>query len=459
MALGHWTSAKQPVLVGAAAGGARAVEGRAPAVPRARQGGSAALPTTAPARAPASLLPAARTADAQRVHFWSPPDLPGLTFDPLLARLLHEEPVARVKLPHGDGHAWLVTRYDDVRFVSIDPRFGRRAVMGRDVTRLAPHFIPMDGAVGVCDPPEHTRMRRVVARAFTSRSLGRLRAYGQDVLDALLDRMEEHGGPLDLVEYLNRPFPLAMVGALMGVPEEDRPQMAQWTDTILSAARGREASERAKADMAAYFRRMSAGRTTGRDDDLGGALAEAVGEGVLSADEAAGLAVLVQIGGAHAVRNNSANMVYALLTHPAHLARLRTEPELVPQAVEELLRYIPHRNAVGLARIALEDVEVGGVLIRAGEPVYVSYLTANRDPDVFADPDRLDFDRVHNPHVSFGYGPHFCPASTLARMESEILLRSLWDRFPSLRLAVPEGELAWEQGALIRGPEKLPVTW
>nr|WP_324616739.1 cytochrome P450 [Streptomyces sp. XY332] len=152
-------------------------------------------------------------------------------------------------------------------------------------------------------------------------------------------------------------------------------------------------------------------------------------------------------------------MVYALLTHPAHLARLRTEPELVPQAVEELLRYIPHRNAVGLARIALEDVEVGGVLIRAGEPVYVSYLTANRDQDVFADPDRLDFDRVHNPHVSFGYGPHFCPASTLARMESEILLRSLWDRFPSLRLAVPEGELAWEQGALIRGPEKLPVTW
>ncbi|MFI5829118.1 cytochrome P450 [Streptomyces sp. NPDC051578] len=457
MALGHWTSVEEAVPVGAAVGGSRAAGGRAaPTVPRARPGATTAL-QPAPAKAPAPAADRAR--DERSVHFWAPPDLPGLTFDPLLARLLHEEPVARVTLPHGRGDAWLVTRYDDVRFVSVDPRFGRRAVMGRDITRLAPHFIPMDGAVGVCDPPDHTRMRRVVARAFTSRSLSRLRAYAQQVMDGLLDRMEEHGGPLDLVAHLNRPFPLAMVGALLGVPEEDRPRMARWTDTILSAARGREASERAKAEMADYFRRPPVREGSGAGEDLRGALADAVGEGVLSPDEAVGLAVLVQIGGAHAVRNNSANMVYALLTHPAHLARLRAEPELVPQAVEELLRYIPHRNAVGLARIALEDVEVGGVLIRAGEPVYVSYLTANRDPDVFADPDRLDFDRVHNPHVSFGHGPHFCPASTLARMESEIMLRSLWGRFPGLRLAVAEHELAWERGALIRGPEKLPVTW
>ncbi|MGW7325950.1 cytochrome P450 [Streptomyces sp. NPDC054845] len=459
MALGHWTSAKEPALVGAAVGGSRAAEGRAvPAVPRARPGGGApprpaAATATAPAAAPA------RADGEPSVHFWAPPDLPGLTFDPLLARLLHEEPVSRVRLPHGQGHAWLVTRYEDVRFVSIDPRFSRRAVLGHDVTRLAPHFVPTAGAVGVCDPPDHTRMRRVVAHAFTSRSLGRLREHAQRVVDGLLDRMEERGGPLDLVAHLNRPFPLAMVGALMGVPEEEQPQMARWTDTILSAARGREASEAAKAEMAGYFRRLLERRTTGPQEDLAGALAGAVGAAVLTADEAVGLAVLVQIGGTHAVRNNSANMVYALLTHPAHLARLRAEPELVPQAVEELLRYIPHRNAVGLARIALEDVEVGGVLIPAGEPVYVSYLTANRDPDVFADPDRLDFDRVHNPHVSFGYGPHFCPASALARMESEILLRSLWDRFPGLRLAVPEAELSWERGALIRGPEKLPVTW
>ncbi|GAA2753149.1 hypothetical protein GCM10010440_72100 [Kitasatospora cinereorecta] len=124
-----------------------------------------------------------------------------------------------------------------------------------------------------------------------------------------------------------------------------------------------------------------------------------------------------------------------------------------------MLRYIPHRNAVGLSRIALADVEVGGVVIPAGDPVYVSYLTANRDPEVFADPEELDFDRTDNPHLAFGHGPHYCPGAALARMESEIILGSLWRRFPRLRLAVPEEELRWQRGALIRGPEALPVEW
>ncbi|GAA3048808.1 cytochrome P450 [Streptomyces roseofulvus] len=399
------------------------------------------------------------TADTPEVHFWAVPDLTGLDFDPMLAKLLHEDPVTRVRLPHGEGHAWLVTRYEDVKFVSVDPRFSRQAVWGRSITRLAPHFIPMEGAVGFADPPDHTRMRRVVARAFSARALRSLRDHAQEVMDGLLDRMAERGAPADLMESVNRPFPLAMVSELMGVPEADRPLMAQWSDTIISAGAGREASERAKAEMGAYFTELI-GRRHGTDSDqLAAVLADAVDDGTLTEHEAVGLAVLIQIGGAHAVRNNSANMVYALLTHPEHLARLRAEPELIPQAVDELLRYIPHRNAVGLSRIATEDVEVGGVRIPAGDPVYVSYLTANRDPEVFAEPERLDFDRGHNPHVAFGHGPHYCPGSALARIESEILLASLWTRFPTLRLAVPEEALRWQRGALIRGPETLPVTW
>ncbi|MFE0650430.1 cytochrome P450 [Streptomyces sp. NPDC059534] len=394
-----------------------------------------------------------------RVHFWAVPDLTGLDFDPLLARLLHEDPVTRVRLPHGDGHAWLVTRYEDVKFVSVDPRFSRQAVWGRSITRAAPHFIPMEGAVGFADPPDHTRMRRVVARAFGARALGALRDHAQEVMDRLLDRVEEHGAPADLMELVNRPFPLAMVSELMGVPEADRPLMARWSDGILSAGGGREAAEQAKADLAHYFTELI-GRSHGTGKEtLAAVLADAVDDDTLTEHEAVGLAVLIQIGGAHAVRNNSANMVYALLTHPGHLARLRAEPHLVPQAVDELLRYIPHRNAVGLSRIALEDVEVGGVTIPAGEPVYVSYLTANRDPAVFPEPERLDFDRGHNPHVAFGHGPHYCPGSALARIESEILVQSLWTRFPDLRLAVPDEELRWQRGALIRGPETLPVTW
>ncbi|MGA5194425.1 cytochrome P450 [Streptomyces exfoliatus] len=398
-------------------------------------------------------------ADLPQVHFWAVPDLTGLDFDPLLAKLLHEDPVTRVRLPHGEGHAWLVTRYEDVKFVSVDPRFSRQAVWGRSITRVAPHFIPMEGAVGFADPPDHTRMRRVVARAFSARALRALRDHAQDVMDRLLDRVEEHGPPADLMELVNRPFPLAMVSELMGVPEGDQPLMARWSDTIISAAAGREASEQAKADMGRYFTEL-VGRNHGTGKEtLAAVLADAVDDETLTEHEAVGLAVLIQIGGAHAVRNNSANMVYALLTHPEHLARLRAEPALIPQAVDELLRYIPHRNAVGLSRIALEDVEVGGVTIPAGEPVYVSYLTANRDPAVFPDPERLDFDRGYNPHVAFGHGPHYCPGSALARIESEILVESLWTRFPDLRLAVPEDQLRWQRGALIRGPETLPVTW
>ncbi|MFJ9823155.1 cytochrome P450 [Streptomyces sp. NPDC101160] len=399
------------------------------------------------------------TTDEPQAHFWAVPDLTGLDFDPLLARLLHEDPVTRVRLPHGEGHAWLVTRYEDVKFVSVDPRFSRQAVYGRSITRLAPHFIPMEGAVGFADPPDHTRMRRVVARAFSARALRSLRDHAQDVLDRLLDRLERQGPPADLMELVNRPFPLAMVSELMGVPEGDQPLMANWSDTIISARAGREASERAKGEMARYFTELIARSHGTGKEFLAAVLADAIDDDTLDEQEAVGLAVLIQIGGAHAVRNNSANMVYALLTRPEHLARLRAEPALLPQAVDELLRYIPHRNAVGLSRIATEDVEVGGVRIPQGDPVYVSYLTANRDPAVFTEPEKLDFDRGYNPHVAFGHGPHYCPGSALARIESEILLDTLWTRFPDLRLAIPEEEIRWQRGALIRGPETLPVTW
>ncbi|MFI5529370.1 cytochrome P450 [Kitasatospora sp. NPDC051853] len=403
------------------------------------------------------------TAETAEVHFWNPPDLPGLEFDPMLHRLLHEDPVARVRLPNGTGHAWLVTRYEEVKFVSADPRFSRQAVWGRDVTRVAPHFIPMEGALGFADPPDHTRMRRVVAKAFTARAMRRLRERAQEVMDGLLDAMAaeraRHGGPVDLMAHLNRPFPLAMMGELMGVPTADHQLIADWTDTVISAGSGREASERAKEEFAEYFTELLGCRRLEPRDDLAGVLAEAVEDTTLTLREAVGLAVLIQLGGGHAVRNNSANMVFALLTHPGQLARLRTEPALLPQAVEELLRYIPHRNAVGLSRIALEDVEVGGVLIPAGDPVYVSYLTANRDPSVFADPDVLDLGRTENPHVSFGHGAHYCPGASMARLESELILTSLWDRFPRLRLAVPVDRLQWQRGALIRGPETLPVEW
>ncbi|WP_328584555.1 cytochrome P450 [Streptomyces sp. NBC_00370] len=399
------------------------------------------------------------TGETAPVRFWAVPDLPGLDFDPFLDDMLREDPITRIRLPNGEGYAWLVTRYEDVKAVTNDLRFSRQAVVGRSVTRLAPHFIPLDGAVGFADPPDHTRLRRSVAKAFTSRSVARVELRAQRIMDELVDAMEREGAPADLMTHVNGPFPLAVVSEIMGVPEQDRHLMRGWTSSILSSAHGRAHSDQAKEEIGGYFTELLGRPRATEDDDLAAQLSQAVAADELTLAEAVALAVLIQVSGAHAVTNNSANMLYALLTHPEQLARLRAEPALMPAAIEELLRFIPHRNGVGLARIAMEDVTVSGVRISPGEAVYASYLTANRDPDVFADPERLDFDRGPTPHLAFGHGPHYCVGPMLARLESRITLATLLDRLPGLRLAVPPEEVRWRRGALIRGPETLPVTW
>ncbi|URM88791.1 cytochrome P450 [Streptomyces sp. MRC013] len=392
------------------------------------------------------------------VRHWPALDLSGVDFDPVLARLMEEGPVTRVKLPNGSGWAWLVTRYDDVRMVTNDPRFSRKLVVENDVTRLAPHFIPVDGAVGFEDPPDHTRLRRAVAPAFTTKGVERLRDRAREMLDELVEGVLRDGPPADFTQRLLGPFPLAVVCELMGVPAGDRPRMHEWTNLILSSAQGAERSQRAKEEMCAYFAEtMRRRRGTGGEDVIG-LLSAAVEAGEITESESVGLALLVQIGG-EAVTNNTGNMLFILLTRPDLMDRLRADRQGRPRAIEELLRYIPHRSAVGLSRIALEDVTVAGVRIRAGEAVYVSYLAANRDPDVFPDPERVDFDRAPNPHVAFGYGPHFCVGAMLARLESELLVDALADRFPGLRLAVPAQEVPFRRGALIRGPESMPVAW
>lgn len=392
------------------------------------------------------------------IRHWPALDLKAVDFDPVLTELMREGPITRVQLSNGEGWAWLVTRHDDVRMVTNDARFSRKAVMDQQVTRLAPHFIPARGAVGFLDPPDHTRLRRSVAAAFTTRGVERIREKSRRMLDELVDELLRIGPPADLTEAVLGPFPIAVICELMGVPAVDRQGMHAWTQLILSSSHGAEASEKAKDEMGAYFRKLIGARDDSRDEDVTSLLGAAVGRDEIDLEEAVGLAVLLQIGG-EAVTNNSGQMFYLLMTRPALADRLRSDPGIRPQAIDELLRYIPHRNAVGLSRIATEDVEIGGVLIRAGDPVYVSYLAANRDPDTFPDPERIDFERSPNPHVAFGFGPHYCPGGMLARLESELLVDALLDRMPGLRLAVPQGHVPFRKGALIRGPEALPVTW
>ncbi|MFB9904112.1 cytochrome P450 [Allokutzneria oryzae] len=389
-------------------------------------------------------------------------DLPGLEFDPVLAELLRDEPVARIRLPYGEGDAWLMTRYADVKFVASDPRFSRAATLGRPVTKMTRHHIPLERAVSYSDPPEHARVRRVVAKAFTDASAEKLRPHAEQVVNELVDAMTGAGRAGELVRQVTSPFPVRVIGELLGVPAVDWPRMTEWAQTVLSVAHDQAAADRAnraKQESGEYFRALAAQRRARPEDDLVSKLVAAQADGVLDEEELVGLSLLLQFNGWHAVRNNGSNMIYLLLTRPQLWARLRGEPGLVPRAVEELLRFIPHKNGIGMPRVATEDVEVGGVLVREGEVVYVSYVAANRDPEVYPDPDRIDLEREEVPHLAFGHGPHYCMGPALARMELEVLVGTLLTRLPDLRLAIPAAQVRWHTNALIRGPIDLPVTW
>jgi len=392
------------------------------------------------------------------VRDWPALDLAGPEdFDPVLAELMREGPLTRIRLPHGEGWAWLATRYDDVKAITNDPRFGRAEVTRRQVTRLAPHFKPRPGSLAFADQPDHNRLRKPVAGAFTVGAMKRLRPRAQELLDELVDGVVRDGPPADLIERVLEPFPIAVVSEVMGVPAEDRERVHSWTRQIISTSGGAEAADRAKNGMYAWITDTIRARADSTGQDVYSLLGVAVGRGGISEEEAVGLAGPLQIGG-EAVTHNCGQMLFLTLTRPELRERLR-EPAARGPVLDELLRLIPHRTSVGLARIALEDVELHGHRISAGDPVYVSYLAANRDPAVFPDPDSIDPDRDPNPHMAFGNGSHYCTGAVLARLQTELLVGTLLDRLPDLRLAVPADEVVWRRRTMIRGPQNLPVTW
>ncbi|NEA99214.1 cytochrome P450 [Streptomyces sp. SID13726] len=392
------------------------------------------------------------------VRDWPALDLAGTGFDPVLAELMREGPLTRIRLPHGEGWAWLATRHADVKAITNDPRFSRAEVTTRQVTRLAPHFKPRPGSLAFADQPDHNRLRKAVAGAFTVSAMKRLRPRAQETLDGLFADLLRHGPPADLVELVLEPFPIAVVSEVMGVPSDMCEQVHSWTRQIISTSGGAEAAEKAKNGMYGWITDTVRARAHSTGDDVYSLLGTAVQRGEISETEAVGLAGPLQIGG-EAVTHNCGQTLYLLLTRPELMERMRHQPEARATALDELLRHIPHRTSVGLARIALEDVELHGLRIRAGDAVYVSYLAANRDPDVFPDPDRIDPDRDPNPHLSFGNGPHYCTGAVLARLQTELMVDTLLDRLPGLRLAVPADEVVWRRKTMIRGPQTLPVAW
>ncbi|WP_030243230.1 cytochrome P450 [Streptomyces sp. NRRL S-350] len=385
----------------------------------------------------------------------------GLEFDPLLGRLLAEAPIARIRLPHGEGEAWLATRYEDVKVVTTDRRFSRAAGIGRDLPRMTPAPIAQAEAINLMDPPAHNRLRRLVAQGFTNRQVERLRPTTQRTVDGYFDEMVEHGAPADLMHFLAGRLPLTTICELLAIPEADRVELRGHAVAMMRMGPGsRAGQEAAKAALRAYFGELTAARRADPGEDLISALATARdGDELLDADELTVMAMVLLVTGHDTSTYQLGNITYTLLTHPEQLAQVRARPEMLPRALEELLRFIPFRQGVGIARVATEDVELGGTLIRAGEAVHVSYLTANRDPAVYERPDELDLDRGAPTHMAFGYGQHHCLGSHLARMELQVAIGTLLRRFPGLRLAVEPAELDWDSGSIWRFPRTLPVAW
>jgi cytochrome P450 RapN len=382
-----------------------------------------------------------------------------LRLDPTYLQLQETEPVSWVRMPFG-GEGWLATGYQEVKTILADPRFSRSATIGRDMARTSP-AVETNASLLSLDPPDHGRLRKLVAKAFTARRTELLRDRAQEIVDSALDAVEAQGPPADLVATLNMPLPITIICDLLGVPEDERVGFQGWTDVMLGyGAFTAEEIDAAMDSLMGYIAGMVAERRRVPSDDMLGLLVEARdGEDRLSEEELISFGVTLLVAGHETTANMIGNVVYTLFDRPELLKSLRAEPELLPAAVEELARFIPLGSVVALPRVALEDVRLGGATIRAGDSVLVSMMAANRDPSVFADPNEIDFHREANPHIAFGHGVHHCLGAPLARMELQVAVGSLFRRFPTLDLAVPVEDVEFKRGRLIRGPVTLPVTW
>jgi cytochrome P450 len=365
-----------------------------------------------------------------------------------------DEGLRRVRLPYGEP-AWLVARYADAKCVLGDLKFSRAACAVNDEPREAPRQV--NQGLNAMDPPDHTRLRRLLANAFTVQRVERMRPDVRALAGRLLDGMVASGQPADLVESFALPLPVAVICRLLGVPEADQPLFRRWSDHAVSNSLSAQEAQTSGREFHAYMSGLVAERRARPADDLMTALIEARdNEDRLSEAELFEQCVGILIAGHETTATQIPNFVSTLLQHPEQLRRLRDDPELIPAAVEELMRFVPLRAGALAARWATEDVRVGGTLVRAGEPLVVSVGAANRDERRFAAPGTLDLDREGNQHVAFGHGVHYCPGAALARLELQEALRALILRMPGLHLA---GEVVWKSQMSIRGLCSMPVGW
>ena len=380
---------------------------------------------------------------------------------PFYKQLREKEPVHQSPMGF-----WVLTRYDDCVAVLRDQRFGREefqqmltSVYGDDSEKPA-----LPRSMLFRDPPDHTRLRALVSKAFTPRMIETMREHIQEIVDCLLDRVQD-AGRMDVMEDLAYPLPVTVICEMLGVPVSDHASIRGWSADIARSLdaiglpsdqaiveRGRK-SRRALAD---YFRRLVPERRARPQQDLLSGLIAAEEQGdKLSQDEVIAMCLLLFIAGHETTVNLIGNGTLALLRHPDQLRKLRAEPALISNAIEELLRY--DSPVQRTARITSVDAEVGGQPMPKGTMVITALGAANRDPAQFPDPDVLDVARKDPRHISFGFGIHFCLGAPLARVEGQLALGTLLRRMPKLALA--ESNLEWRESSVLRGLKRLNVTF
>ncbi|RSN53041.1 cytochrome P450 [Amycolatopsis sp. WAC 04182] len=372
-----------------------------------------------------------------------------------------EGPARKVRMPRGLD-VWIVTGYAEARAILADSRVGKDPAAIRRLFERDGFESAADNAVRALgghmlntDPPDHTRLRKLVNQAFTSRTVSRLRPRIEQITAELLDGIGD-AERADLLPAFAVPLPIRVICELLGVHAGDQPAFATWSNTMVAWSTPEEL-QAAAAKMHAYLVDLIEEKRAEPADDLLSGLIHASDEGdSLSAGELLAMAFLLLVAGFETTVNLIANSVFALLREPDQLAALRADPALLPGAIEEFLRY---DGAIHLAtiRFTREPVPVGDVEIPAGEFVLVSLLGANRDPGRFEDPDRLDVTRSATGHLAFGHGIHYCVGAPLARLEAEIAVRGLLERFPALSLDAEPETLRWRESTLVHGLETLPV--
>lgn len=369
------------------------------------------------------------------------------------------EPVCRIELPYG-GQAWLVTSYAEAATVLSAPGFSRAATVGRDLPRETPEQQSRSNLQAL-DPPEHTRVRNLAARALTPRRIAALRPQVERHSAELLAAMQASGPPADLMSCYARQLPVRLVSELRGIPPSDQDKLQAWSDaTSANTSVPPARRQQLEAELTDYVTALIAERRARPGNDLISALITARDGGQqLTEPELVELTTIVLVGGNDTTSNQLGNFAFVLLTHPGQLQALRENPGLTPAAVEELVRFIPFGASTMLPRVAIQPAVLGGQQINPGDVLLIANESANRDERVFGDGEQIDFGRATNPHLGFGHGPHYCLGAHQARLQLQVAVQHWLQLLPGLRLAVPPEQIEWRDDQIVRGPAALPVTW